>query len=204
MQNIDERILKWAQLRATAFTSAEAYEAIDFVQDIKEMSDRVRQLFAYGFLARKIDGVRYCYICVEFAPSDFDRCTTLKKPEIQEEKEAISVPGHPQKDEQKLTSIPSAKVEEPKIKAEKEILVSALSVQEGGAHYKDMPIQPIEYIHRNGLGYLEGNVVKYISRWRRKGGIEDLKKSRHYIDLLIELEGGSTNPGQSAGIPPCA
>jgi hypothetical protein len=65
----------------------------------------------------------------------------------------------------------------------------AMSRQEGGAHYKDMAIQPVEYIHRNGLGFLEGNVVKYVSRWRKKGGLEDLKKARHYIDLLIELEG---------------
>lgn len=67
---------------------------------------------------------------------------------------------------------------------------SALARQEGGGHYKDMAIQPVEYIHKNGLGYFEGNVVKYISRWRKKGGVEDLKKARHYVDLLLELEGG--------------
>lgn len=68
---------------------------------------------------------------------------------------------------------------------------NALAHQEGGGHYKDMAIQPVEYIHKNGLGYFEGNVIKYVSRWRAKGGIEDLKKARHYIDLLIELEGGT-------------
>lgn len=65
----------------------------------------------------------------------------------------------------------------------------ALAVQEGGSHYKDMKIQPAEYIHANGLGYFEGNVVKYVSRWRAKGGLQDLKKARHYLDLLTELEG---------------
>ncbi|HBP5690594.1 TPA: DUF3310 domain-containing protein [Pseudomonas aeruginosa] len=65
---------------------------------------------------------------------------------------------------------------------------SALSIQEGGAHYKDQPIQPVQYIHANGIGYLEGNVIKYVSRWRKKNGIEDLKKAKHYIELLIELE----------------
>ena len=49
-----------------------------------------------------------------------------------------------------------------------------------------MKIQPIEYITKNGLNYAEGNVVKYVSRWRKKGGIEDLRKAKHYIDLLIE------------------
>ena len=52
-----------------------------------------------------------------------------------------------------------------------------------------MKIQPVEFIHANGIGYFEGNVIKYVSRWRAKGGVEDLKKARHYIDLLIELEG---------------
>lgn len=65
---------------------------------------------------------------------------------------------------------------------------AALSRQEGGGHYKDMTIQPVEFIHANGIGYFEGNVIKYVSRWRAKGGVEDLKKAKHYIDLLIDLE----------------
>jgi len=65
---------------------------------------------------------------------------------------------------------------------------SALDVQVGGAHYKQFPIQPIEYIQKNGLTYLEGNIIKYATRWRHKNGIEDLKKIKHYVDLIIELE----------------
>lgn len=65
--------------------------------------------------------------------------------------------------------------------------MSALETQVGGDHYK-LPIQPVEYIHRNGLGFCEGNVVKYVTRWRSKNGIQDLKKARHFIDLLIEME----------------
>lgn len=65
---------------------------------------------------------------------------------------------------------------------------SALDVQEGGSHYK-LPIQPIQYIHANGIPFLEGNVIKYVTRWRTKNGLQDLKKAKHYIDLLIELEG---------------
>ena len=64
----------------------------------------------------------------------------------------------------------------------------ALDVQEGGSHYKDMPVKPVEYIHKNGIGYFEGCVIKYVSRWRKKNGIEDLKKARHFLDLLIEFE----------------
>lgn len=69
------------------------------------------------------------------------------------------------------------------------VIESALAVQVGGTHYMDMPIQPVEYIHRNGIGFCEGCVIKYVSRWRAKGGIADLKKARHFIDLLIEMEG---------------
>lgn len=64
----------------------------------------------------------------------------------------------------------------------------ALATQIGGDHYKDMAIQPVEYAHANGLGFIEGAVVKYVSRWRTKGGIEDIKKARHFLDLLIQLE----------------
>ena len=66
--------------------------------------------------------------------------------------------------------------------------MSSLSKQVSGSHYKDLPIQPVEYIHANALGYMEGNVIKYISRWRKKNGIADLEKAKHYIELLIELE----------------
>lgn len=65
---------------------------------------------------------------------------------------------------------------------------SALDTQEGGNHYKDLAIQPVEFIHANQIPYMEGNVIKYVTRWRSKNGINDLRKARHYIDLLIELE----------------
>lgn len=69
-----------------------------------------------------------------------------------------------------------------------------LDVQVGGGHYKGLKIQPIEYIHANNLGYCEANVVKYISRWRSKGGLQDLQKVKHYVDLLIKLEGLNDKP----------
>jgi hypothetical protein len=65
---------------------------------------------------------------------------------------------------------------------------SANDVQIAGTHYKAQAIQPWDYIASNKLGYFEGNVVKYVSRWRDKGGVEDLRKARHYLDKLIELE----------------
>lgn len=64
-----------------------------------------------------------------------------------------------------------------------------LDDQIGGNHYKDMVIQVVEFNHKNNIPYMEGNVIKYVSRWWKKGGIEDLKKARHYIDLIMEMEG---------------
>jgi hypothetical protein len=72
----------------------------------------------------------------------------------------------------------------------------ALAKQVAGSHYKDLPIQPVEFIYANAIGYFEGNVIKYVSRWRKKNGIADLEKAKHYIELLIELEtrnAGKTN-----------
>ncbi len=63
-----------------------------------------------------------------------------------------------------------------------------LDHQVGGDHYKKFKIQPIEFITLNQIPYIEANVIKYICRWKDKNGIEDLKKARHYLDILIEQE----------------
>ncbi|MDX8383262.1 MAG: DUF3310 domain-containing protein [Ghiorsea sp.] len=60
-----------------------------------------------------------------------------------------------------------------------------LKRQIGGAHYMAMKIQPIEYITKNNIPYIEGNIIKYISRHTAKGGLQDLEKARHYLDMLI-------------------
>ena len=68
------------------------------------------------------------------------------------------------------------------------LTMSANDIQVDGDHYKRQPIQPWDYIAANGLGFFEGNVVKYVTRWRDKAGVDDLRKARHYLDKLIELE----------------
>ena len=65
---------------------------------------------------------------------------------------------------------------------------AALQTQIGGSHYTDMKIQPIEYILANNIPFPEGNVIKYVSRWRAKGGVKDLRKSIHHLEMLIEHE----------------
>jgi len=64
---------------------------------------------------------------------------------------------------------------------------SPLDVQVGGEHYKTMAIQPVEFITANNLGFLEGCIIKRISRWRSKDGLKDLNKIKHEVDLLIAL-----------------
>lgn len=66
--------------------------------------------------------------------------------------------------------------------------MSALDIQVGGGHYKKMPIQPMEFSMANNLDACQHTVVKYVTRFREKGGIQDLEKAKHVIDMLIEFE----------------
>lgn len=69
--------------------------------------------------------------------------------------------------------------------------MAANDTQHGGSHYKDLKYETWDVIHAWGLGYFDGNAVKYLSRWRKKGGVQDLMKAKHYIEKLIEIENGS-------------
>jgi len=72
-------------------------------------------------------------------------------------------------------------------------VISTLSYQVGGNHYKEYEIQPIEFILANKIPYVEGNIIKYICRYKEKNGIEDLRKAKHYIDILIKESLGEKN-----------
>lgn len=74
-----------------------------------------------------------------------------------------------------------------------------LDVQVDGGHYKELKIQPVEYIHANGLGFAEGAVVKYVSRHKAKNGARDLRKAIHFLELLLHLEYGES---REEGLPP--
>lgn len=71
--------------------------------------------------------------------------------------------------------------------------MSTLDTQVGGEHYKKLKIQPAEFIHANGLGFLEGNAIKYVCRHRSKNGAQDLQKAIHYLQILMELEYGTAD-----------
>ena len=76
---------------------------------------------------------------------------------------------------------------EPKPVVQQVATVTANDVQVGGSHYKEQGIQVWDAIHTWGLGYFSGNVVKYVARHTKKGGVDDLLKARHYLDKLIEF-----------------
>ncbi len=64
----------------------------------------------------------------------------------------------------------------------------AIKRQVGGCHYSRYVIQPVDFIIANNLDWCEANVVKYITRWKDKNGVEDLRKAQHYLEMLIERE----------------
>ena len=63
-----------------------------------------------------------------------------------------------------------------------------LTAQVGGDHYSKLVIQPVEYITANNLSYLQGSVIKYVTRYQNKNGVEDLQKAIHFVKMMIQEE----------------
>lgn len=70
--------------------------------------------------------------------------------------------------------------------------MKATDSQVGGTHYKGFKIQPVEYIQANDLDFLQGNVVKYITRHKFKNGKVDIEKAIHFCQLILELQYSET------------
>lgn len=68
----------------------------------------------------------------------------------------------------------------------------ASDLQIGGNHYKKFKIQPAEFCYKNNIPYLEATAIKYLCRWKDKGGLQDLEKAKHFIDLLIEFQNANS------------
>lgn len=66
--------------------------------------------------------------------------------------------------------------------------MKASDTQVGGGHYRELPIQPVEFITKNRIPYIEGCVIKYVCRHRAKNGRQDIEKAIHYLQLLLEQE----------------
>ena len=65
-----------------------------------------------------------------------------------------------------------------------------MTEQVGGHHYRNKPIQPIQYIMENKLGYCEGNVIKYVTRHQEKGGAQDIRKAIQYLRFILKYQYG--------------
>lgn len=162
-------------------------------QAVGEIAARNRRVFE-----ARINGL-YCETHDEIFDRVCPRCAMWKANTLdQEAQEVVAAPTAPmlrrESDREYLGKMPRPSRPAPPTPATKAPSKpqSALQVQEGGDHYKKLKIQPVEYIHANGLPFAEGSVVKYVTRWRDKNGIADLKKARHFLDLLIELETKAT------------
>ncbi len=66
--------------------------------------------------------------------------------------------------------------------------IKASDKQVGGTHYKDMVVQPAEFINKNKLLFAEGNAIKYICRHKAKGELKDIEKATHYLEMIIERD----------------
>jgi hypothetical protein len=71
-----------------------------------------------------------------------------------------------------------------------ELFMKSFKKQVGGNHYLKYKISPLEFIIKNNIGFVEGNILKYILRFKEKGGVQDLLKAKHYIELLIDSSKG--------------
>jgi hypothetical protein len=67
-------------------------------------------------------------------------------------------------------------------------MTNPLQTQVAGSHYKNLPIQPVEFCQKNQFNYFESAVIKYVSRHREKNGRQDIEKAIHFLHLLLELE----------------
>ena len=70
----------------------------------------------------------------------------------------------------------------------KGITYESLDKQIGGKHYRNMKIQPAEFINENKLLFAEGSAIKYICRHQNKGKADDIKKAIHYLEMILERD----------------
>jgi hypothetical protein len=64
--------------------------------------------------------------------------------------------------------------------------MKVLDKQVAGDHYKKMAIQPVEFIVKNNIPFLEASAIKYICRHKDKGGLADIEKAMHFLEMIIE------------------
>lgn len=151
-----ELILKWAENRTEPFMTSDAHREIQEIEDVKAVSDGLRYLFLKNMVTRQqVAGGKFLYSMAAKA--------CVEKPDVE-------------------------MAQNGKQQSQKPSVVSAIQI--GGDHYKSQNVQPWDAMEAlmspdQFKGFLRGSVIKYIARCDKKGGLEDLKKARHYLDKLI-------------------
>jgi len=175
-----DSILEWAKNRNGQFMTADVFREIEAIDNVTEASQAIAILYKKGLLARKkVDSVRFSYTLQESAVTEEHETltdATLGNPVIKRDVEIVEEKQEIIKDDEMRAN----QVEE-----------TADQIQIGGDHYKSQEIQPWHAMEAwmspdQFKGFLRGNVIKYIARCDKKGGAEDLKKARHYLNKLIE------------------
>ncbi|MBP9100540.1 MAG: DUF3310 domain-containing protein [Nitrosomonas sp.] len=174
-------ILEWAKNRNGQFMTADVFREIDEIFDVKDASDSLRFMYKKGLLARKLsDNGKFLYCNTKHAPKGFERFkdAAIKEPAIKRDVAIVEEKQEIIKDEDEMRA---NKVEE-----------TADQIKVNNDYDKNQAgIQPLSVIESlmspdQFKGFLRGSVIKYIARCDKKGGLEDLKKARHYLDKLIE------------------
>jgi len=178
----DEVLLKLSKDKDQAQSAAQLFKICTGFETSKDLSTALSQLYASGLISRTFatppNTATYLY--------------------WNEKRIVITTDDEKANAEKQNQSMINASIEySRKLKAEQmaentateQQPINALQVQIAGDHYKTMKIQPVEYIMANNLDFCEGNIIKYVSRYKNKNGVEDLKKARHFLDILIEQQG---------------
>lgn len=193
-QSQTQQILDAVQYKPGA-NVAEITELCKDVEDTTSCAARLKQLTDRGNVTReKVEGRGFCYTYnPDGAPLD-ERVPKADRPAARDKPARKSSPTK-RAAKPATTKAKPAKRTKPAKAARKSSTRAPVvdgtvnAVQIGGQHYKALDPQPWDVITAWNLGFLAGNVVKYVARAPAKGGIEDLQKARHYLDKLIENNG---------------
>ena len=176
-----DSILEWAKNRNGQFMTADVFREIEAIDNVTEASQAIAILYKKGLLARKkVDSVRFSYTLQESAVTEEHETltdATLGNPVIKRDVEIVEEKQEIIKDDEMRAN----QVEE-----------TADQIQVGGDYDKNQTgIQPLSVIESlmspdQFKGFLRGSVINHIARCDKKGGAEDLKKARHYLNKLIE------------------
>ena len=191
-QSQTQQILDAVQYKPGA-NVAEITELCKDVEDTTACAARLKQLTDRGNVTReKVEGRGFCYTFnpagkpLDERVTQAERATRAPAKKSRPAKRAAKPAPTKAKPAKATKRSKSAKAARKPVARTPVAAASVNAVQIGGQHYKALDPQPWDVITAWNLSFLAGNVVKYVARAPAKGGVEDLRKARHYLDKLIE------------------